>query len=550
MDKPSDLTRCPRCGANLPADTPVGLCPACLAAVAELPTVALPGETPTTAPTTGDVARQSTRPVAGHPFGPFHIERLIGRGGMGDVYEAEHIEQGRRVALKVLNERLSGLDDRARFVREGQLAASINHPHTVYIFGSEEIDGVPTIAMELLPGGTLKDRVKEHGPLPPAMAVDAILQVIAGLDAMHAVGVLHRDVKPSNCFVNSDGTVKVGDFGLSISTTARNVSQLTMTGAFLGTPQFAAFEQLKGDPLDVRADIYSVGATLYYLLTGQPPFDANVVGLIQRVLHERPTPVRAVRRDVPQRLDRIVQQCLAKEPAERPQSYGQLSKLLLPYGSASPPPAPLGLRMLAVIIDALILRVAGNLLPLLILMQWRQQMFTSALEWLAWTGAHLLLVVAYFGVSEAVWSASPGKMVVGLRVVRTGGQPLGIGRSLARAFLFCLSVAPSGSLWIALWPSELGIAALTTGGPAFLAMAGAGAGGACGIGILFSTARRRNGFAGLHDLATQTRVVSTLAVEPSAARTSIESTSGVGPTVVREGLEEHETPLRSQRSLR
>jgi uncharacterized RDD family membrane protein YckC len=531
MGKPSDLTRCPRCGVNLPADTPVGLCPACLVAVAEALTVASPGEIATAAPTT-TAAHVSTRPAVGHSFGPYHIERLIGRGGMGDVYEAEHLEQGRRVALKVLNQRLSGWDDRARFMREGQLAASINHPHTVYIFGSEEIDGVPTIAMELLRGGTLKDRVKEHGPLPPAMAVDAILQVIAGLDAMHAVGVLHRDVKPANCFVDSDGTVKVGDFGLSISTTVRDVSQLTMTGAFLGTPQFAALEQLKGDPLDVRADIYSVGATLYYLLTGQPPFvDTNVVRLIERALHERPTAVRAARRDVPHRLDSIVQQCLAKDPSERPPSYGHLTKLLLPYGSAAPAPAPPGLRMLAIIIDTMIMRFVGAALPFLILMQWRQQMFTSAREWLAFTGAHLLLVVTYFGVSEGVWSASPGKMVVGLRVVRTGGQPPGMGRSLARAFILCLAMAPSGFLWSALWPSELGIAAWTTGGLVFLAVAGAGA---CGIGILFSTARRQNGFAGLHELATQTRVVSKLTVEPTA-RTFVESVPVLRPTAARVG---------------
>ena len=216
MEKPSHLTRCPCCGAYVPADASDGLCPACLIAIAEAPTIGEPGEARTEVPaTTGsrDMVQESTRPTPGQVFGPYHIERLIGHGGMGEVYEAEHVEQGRRVALKVLHQRLSGREDHARFVREGQLAASINHPHTVYVFGSEEIDGIPTIAMELLPGGTLKDRVKERGPLPPAAAVDAILQMIAGLDAMHAVGVLHRDVKPSNCFVDADGTVKVGDFG-------------------------------------------------------------------------------------------------------------------------------------------------------------------------------------------------------------------------------------------------------------------------------------------------------------------------------------------------
>jgi serine/threonine protein kinase len=298
MDKPSHLTRCRRCGTPLQADTPVGFCPACFSALAEGSTVDFQSGSRTTGQAIEgwhDVVPLSIRPVPGRAFGPYHIERLLGRGGMGDVYEAEHIEQGRRVALKVLNQRLSGRDDRARFLREGQLAASMNHPHTVYIFGSEEIDGIPTIAMELLSGGTLKDRVKEHGPLPPAVAVDAILQVIAGLDAMHAVGVLHRDVKPANCFVDIDGTVKVGDFGLSISTLARDVSQLTITGAFLGTPQFAAPEQLRGDPLDVRADIYAVGATLYYLLTGRPPFDdSHVLALVTRIATEAPRSPRAL----------------------------------------------------------------------------------------------------------------------------------------------------------------------------------------------------------------------------------------------------------------
>ena len=158
------------------------------------------------------------RLAPGQPFGPYHIVRLLGRGGMGEVYEAEQLEQGRRVALKVLNQRLTDPHDRARFLREGQLAASINHPNSVYIFGSEEIAGTPVIAMELLAGGTLKDRVREHGPLPPAEAVDAILQIIAGLDAAQAGGILHRDIKPANCFIDPDGTVKVGDFGLSIST--------------------------------------------------------------------------------------------------------------------------------------------------------------------------------------------------------------------------------------------------------------------------------------------------------------------------------------------
>ena len=236
---------------------------------------------------------------------------------MGEVYEAEHTESGRRIALKVLRGRLQNADDRARFLREGQLAASVSHPHTVYIFGSEEIAGMPVISMELLPGGTLKDRVAAEGPLPPADAVAAVLDIIGGLDAAQAAGILHRDIKPSNCFVDSDGSVKVGDFGLSISTLARDVRHELATRGFEGTPQFAPPEQLRGEPLDVRADIYAVGATLYYLLTGQPPFDArDLRELVARVnSRAAKSPRLAPRRRSRPGLAAVVLQCLAKTPA-------------------------------------------------------------------------------------------------------------------------------------------------------------------------------------------------------------------------------------------
>jgi serine/threonine protein kinase len=163
----------------------------------------------------------------------------------------------------------------------------VSHPHTVYIYSSEEIAGMPVIAMELLPGGTLKDRVEKQGPLAPIEAIDAMLQVVSGLEAAHAAGILHRDIKPSNCFVDADGTIKIGDFGLSIPTLARDVTQLTVTGAVQGTPQFASPEQLCGHSLDVRSDIYAVGATLYYLLTGRPPFDdRDLMVLVSRIATE------------------------------------------------------------------------------------------------------------------------------------------------------------------------------------------------------------------------------------------------------------------------
>ena len=153
---------------------------------------------------------------AGAVLGPFRVVTLLGRGGMGVVYEAEEIDSGRRVALKVLSPGLRREIDRARFLKEGRLAASLDHPNCVYVFGAWELDGRLVIAMELM-RETLADRLKHGGRLPSALAVDAILQVIAGLDAAATAGILHRDVKPSNCFVDEQGRVKIGDFGISIS---------------------------------------------------------------------------------------------------------------------------------------------------------------------------------------------------------------------------------------------------------------------------------------------------------------------------------------------
>ena len=144
------------------------------------------------------------------------------------------------------------------------------------------------------------------------------LDVISGLEAAYARGVLHRDIKPSNCFVDPDGSVKVGDFGLSVSTLAKDDSYVTATGVIMGTPAYAPPEQLRGDELDVRADIYSVGATLFTLLTGQAPFEGkNAVQVVANVVNQKPKPLSALRDDVPPGLERVVARCLAKDPSER-----------------------------------------------------------------------------------------------------------------------------------------------------------------------------------------------------------------------------------------
>src|SRR5687768_11155802 len=168
---------CPGCGMPLPADAPAGLCPQCLLK-------SNPATPPHTIVVTG--APHSTHrpvPVPGQNFGEYRILRLLGRGGMGEVYECVHIASGRRVALKVMSHTLASEQDRKRFLREGRLAASVNHPNVVYIHGSDEIAGVPVIIMELVQGGSLKDRLKSQGPLPVADAIKMALQLISGLEA-------------------------------------------------------------------------------------------------------------------------------------------------------------------------------------------------------------------------------------------------------------------------------------------------------------------------------------------------------------------------------
>ena len=429
----------------------------------------------------------------GQQLGAYRVERLLGVGGMGEVYEAEHVEHGRRVALKVLSRRLSDPIDRARFLREGQLAASVSHPHVVYIYGSEEIAGRSIIAMELLPGGTLKDRVDHDGPLAPVDAIDVILQVVSGLDAAQAAGILHRDIKPSNCFVDADGTVKVGDFGLSIPAHARDVTQISATGTFQGTPQFASPEHLRGEPLDVRSDIYAVGATLHYLLTGQPPFhDRNLMALVSRIATEAPPSLRTGRPEIPRALAALVSQCLAKDPAHRPPSYRHLVHVLEPLSSSIKAPAPPGMRVAAGFIDAFFSQVL-LVAPTVLLFVSPSPAFGARPVW------ENLVEVAYFAISESAWGASPGKALCGLRVVTKDGARPPFARSLLRALVFIVPRWFASGL--ALWMTGRTMSE-RPGGPLVVVIADSIFGA-----LLFASARRANGFAGYHERVSRTRTV-------------------------------------------
>jgi hypothetical protein len=488
----SPPTNCLECNAPLsPAETQ-GLCARCLLRMG------LASQLEGASVTEAGARKFVPPPLFPFDFGGYRVLRLLGRGGMGAVYEAEQLATGRRVALKVLGQAIDSEEVRKRFLREGRLAASVNHPNSVYIFGSEEIEGAPVIAMELVAGGTLRDLMRK-GPLGAREAVDVILQVVAGLEAAAGAGVLHRDVKPANCFVAPDGTVKVGDFGLSVSTLARHDSQLTATGVMLGTPAFAPPEQLRGDEIDVRADIYSVGATLYALLTAHAPFEAdNAVKVVAAVLDKTAKPIAEFRQDVPGRLAQIVNSCLAKRREDRPADYAALRDALLPFSSHVPEPAPIGLRTVAGAVDCLLASSIG-IVVLSVTGVSEDTRFLSArtlpatLEFLG----IFLAGIAYFAIPEWLWGASLGKALCGLRVA-----PREFWRITLRAFI--LMLAMNMAVFI-----ELGLSSATE----FRGMVGkrqepfSEMVGPWPVFLLFVTMRRRNGFAAMHDLATETRVI-------------------------------------------
>lgn len=468
----------------------------------------------------------------GESLGPYRIIRLLGKGGMGEVYEADDTESGRRVALKVLGSSLDSPDDRMRFLREGKLAAQISHPHCVYIYGTDEIDDTLVISMELVTGGTLKERVDGEGPLSVVDAVDAVLQMIDGLEAAEAQGVLHRDIKPANCFIDSDGSIKIGDFGLSISTFARDETQLTAAGTFLGTPAFASPEQLKGQELDLRSDIYSVGATLHLLLTGETPFHGrSVVEQIASIMGEAPASARELRPEIPAALAKVILRCLAKEREGRFPDYAELRAALAPFSSAVLAPAPIGRRFAAALFDLFV--VLALVAPLYILMFSLGRPLSKPEEDLF----RIVLLLVYFSLVEGVWGASLGKILFGLRLAAQGSQKPGIGRATIRALIFIGLFQIPAAVWGAAVGAETeGVMVnMSDGEEVFwlftsysddryqaleLAL----------LLLMFSTARRKNSFSGLHDLLSGTRVV-----------TEAETTSGVAHDI-RWEIERREEP--------
>jgi hypothetical protein len=366
--------------------------------------------------------------------------------------------------------------------------------------------------MELMPGDTLNDLVRDKGPLPPDQAIPKILDVIEGLKEAHQVGLVHRDVKPANCFLEADGRVKIGDFGLAKS--LLHDSHLTRTGTFLGTPLFAAPEQIKLEGSAVQDDVYSVAATLYFLLTGQAPFQSgDALATIARIVSDDPPSMRLIRPELPKALDNVVLRGLARERKNRWRSLEEFRRALAHFLPAEVSVGGLGLRFGAFLIDSFFLSLARQALlgALLAVLEVGFSLLVVALV------AELALPIVYFGILEGLLGFSVGKRMLRLRVAEsTTQQPPGVSRALLRAAI--ISVLPG----IALGVVGLDIAAkhpkqikLSGRGLTFAAsgmsardgilISAAGVWNVLAIIAILSTMRRRNGFRGLHEFASGTR---------------------------------------------
>jgi len=257
----------------------------------------------------------------------YRIEALIGRGGMGAVYRAEESGLGRKVALKVIAPELASDERfRDRFLRESRIAASLDHPHVIPIYQAGEDDGVLFLAMRYVEGSDLAKVIAEEGALDPKRTVDLLSQIAEALDAANEKGLVHRDVKPSNVLIAVAAGREhcyLGDFGLTKRT--GSLSGVSVAGEIVGTLEYVAPEQITGEALDERADVYSLGCVLYECLTGQSPFPrATDVALLWAHVHEEPTPPSQARPELPKELDTVLARALAKEPGRRYRSAGEL----------------------------------------------------------------------------------------------------------------------------------------------------------------------------------------------------------------------------------
>lgn len=264
----------------------------------------------------------------------YRVVGTLGAGSMGDVVRGVDVDLNRHVAIKILSERHRENDElRARFVREARAVAAISHPNVVQVFTTGQFDQRPYLAMELLDGVDLGTVVKQHGVMSSVQGARAALDAARGLEAAAKAGLIHRDVKPSNLVLLSSGVVKVTDFGLAKPLDPGAEPALTAMGVVVGTPDYIAPEQARGETIDERVDIYALGGTIYFLVTGSPPFrtgnpvEDKYLKVVARHLKEPAPDPRAVNPTVDQELAALQRQMMSKKAGDRPRYADLIQRL-------------------------------------------------------------------------------------------------------------------------------------------------------------------------------------------------------------------------------
>lgn len=259
-------------------------------------------------------------PAPGLILGGYQLDEEVARGGMGAIYRAHHVELRSEVAVKVLKRDLaSRAENIKRFLREGKLIARLDHPGIVRVFDVGRQGDFYYLVMDFISGRNLQQVVDADGPMPPEAALRIALQVADALGHAHDNGVVHRDIKPSNLLLSDDGSVHVTDFG--IARLLEQETAITRAGALIGTPSHMSPEQCRGSTVDQRSDLYSLGATLYTLLSGKPPFSSrSTARLVNQLLNEKPLPIESVVPDLPPPVAALVKRLMAKHPGARYQT--------------------------------------------------------------------------------------------------------------------------------------------------------------------------------------------------------------------------------------
>jgi serine/threonine-protein kinase len=351
-------------------------------------------------------------------LGTYEVKGVLGRGGMGVVFKAFDPALNRNVAIKVMSVALAACGaSRQRFLREARAAAAVVHEHVVAVYAVDESGGLPYLVMEYVPGLSLQERIDRLGPRAPAEVLRIGMQTAAGLAAAHAQGLVHRDIKPANILLeNGVERVRLTDFGLA---RAAADAGMTHSGVVAGTPHYMSPEQARGETTDHRADLFSLGTTLYAMCAGHPPFRAETpLAVLRRVIDEPPRPLREINSGVPEWLELIIARLMAKDPACRFSTATEVAEILgrclahlqqpllspLPQGLEPPQTPPKAARSLrksrAMLVGSALTAVAIGALAF-----WAA---SGASGFLAWLGAKPAAQPAWLYAANArpTWAAA------------------------------------------------------------------------------------------------------------------------------------------------